>query len=41
LNLVVLDEIAVPDAQYAQIGVMRNQVIPVSFYGLREKGDSP
>jgi ethanolamine utilization protein EutA len=41
LNLVVLDEIAVPDAQYAQIGAMRNQVIPVSFYGLREKGDSP
>jgi ethanolamine utilization protein EutA len=41
LNLVVLDEIAVRDAQYAQIGVLRNQVIPVSFYGLREKGETP
>jgi ethanolamine utilization protein EutA len=41
LNLVVLDEIVIRDAQYAQIGALRNQVIPVSFYGLREKGETP
>ena len=38
LNLVVLDEIAVRDAQYAQIGALHHQVIPISFYGLQEKG---
>lgn len=35
-NLIVIDEIAVRDAQYAQIGMQRSQVIPVSFYGLNQ-----
>lgn len=33
-KLVVIDEVEVPDAQYARIGVPRQQVVPVSFYGL-------
>jgi ethanolamine utilization protein EutA len=32
--LVVIDEIAVRDAQFAQVGRLVDQVIPVSFYGL-------
>ncbi len=36
LNLVVIDEIARRDAQYVQIGRLRDQVVPVSLYGLRE-----
>jgi ethanolamine utilization protein EutA len=39
-RLVVVDEIAVPDAHYVQIGCMQDQVLPVSFFGLepnREK----
>jgi ethanolamine utilization protein EutA len=38
LNLVVIDEIAVRDARYVHIGVPRDQVVPVSFYGLVERG---
>ncbi|MCI0458031.1 MAG: ethanolamine ammonia-lyase reactivating factor EutA, partial [Gemmataceae bacterium] len=38
LNLVVIDEVAVRDAQYARIGRPRAQVVPVSFYGLNEQG---
>jgi ethanolamine utilization protein EutA len=34
LALIVIDEIAVRDAQYVQIGRPRGQVIPVSYYGL-------
>jgi ethanolamine utilization protein EutA len=34
-SLVVVDEIDVPDAQYAQIGRLQGQVLPVSFYGLK------
>lgn len=37
LNLVVIDEIDVPNAEYVQIGRLRNQVVPVAFYGLREE----
>ncbi len=40
LRLVVVDELAVPDAQYATIGRMRDHVLPVSFYGLNERGTS-
>ncbi|MEX2113179.1 MAG: ethanolamine ammonia-lyase reactivating factor EutA [Pirellulales bacterium] len=36
LNLIVIDEIAARDAQYVQIGRLRDQVAPVSFYGLHE-----
>jgi ethanolamine utilization protein EutA len=35
MNLLVIDEITPRDAQYVQIGAPRNQVVPVSFYGLR------
>jgi ethanolamine utilization protein EutA len=38
LRLVVVDEIAVRDAQYAHLGSLRDQVVPVSFYGLNEGG---
>ncbi len=41
LNLVVIDEVAVRDAQYVQLGTLHSQVVPVSFYGLNEPGDSP
>jgi ethanolamine utilization protein EutA len=34
LNLVVLDEISLRDAQYTHLGTPRGQVVPVSFYGL-------
>lgn len=35
LRLLVVDEIDVRDAQYAHLGAIRNQVIPVSVFGLR------
>jgi ethanolamine utilization protein EutA len=41
LTLVVLDEVAVKGAQYVQIGRLHQQVVPVSFYGLHEPGDTP
>jgi ethanolamine utilization protein EutA len=34
LSLVVVDEVAVRDAQYLHIGRPRDQVVPVSYYGL-------
>ncbi len=34
LNLMVLDEISLRDAQFTQIGAPHGQVVPVSFYGL-------
>jgi ethanolamine utilization protein EutA len=34
LSLVVIDEIAVRDAQYVNIGSIRDQALPVSFFGL-------
>lgn len=34
LKLMVLDEIAIRDARYVQIGGPQNQVVPVSFYGM-------
>jgi ethanolamine utilization protein EutA len=34
LRLMVLDEIAIRDARYVQIGGLHNQVVPVSFYGM-------
>jgi ethanolamine utilization protein EutA len=37
-HVIVLDEIAVRDAHYVQIGRLRQQVVPVSFYGLCEPG---
>jgi ethanolamine utilization protein EutA len=40
LNLVVVDEIAVPHAQYVRIGRLHQQVVPVSFYGLHDQGDA-
>jgi ethanolamine utilization protein EutA len=35
LALVVLDEIAIPDAQYVRIGAPQQQVLPVAFHGLQ------
>jgi ethanolamine utilization protein EutA (predicted chaperonin) len=40
-RLVVLDEIAVRNAQYVQIGKPCSHVVPVSFYGLNEQGELP
>jgi ethanolamine utilization protein EutA len=34
LKLLVLDEIDIPDAQFLQVGTLRNNVVPVSFYGM-------
>jgi ethanolamine utilization protein EutA len=36
LNLIVIDEITARDAQFVHIGRPREQVVPVSFFGLRE-----
>lgn len=41
LQLVVVDELTVPDAQYARIGRVQNQVLPISFFGLHERGNKP
>jgi ethanolamine utilization protein EutA len=41
VNLVVLDEVTVRDAQYLHVGAPRQQVVPVSFYGLNEPGGPP
>jgi ethanolamine utilization protein EutA len=41
LNLVVLDEVTLRDAQYAHLGAAHDQVVPVSFYGLNAQGDCP
>jgi ethanolamine utilization protein EutA len=40
LNLVVIDEVTPRDAQYVHLGAPRDQVVPVSFYGLNAQGDS-
>jgi ethanolamine utilization protein EutA len=34
LHLLVIDELTCHNAQYATVGALRDQVIPVSFYGL-------
>jgi ethanolamine utilization protein EutA len=39
-RLVVVDEIDVRNAQYAHLGELRDQVIPVSVFGLTESGAS-
>lgn len=36
-NLVVLDEIRVPQARFVNIGKPKHQVVPVSFYGMRSR----
>ncbi len=36
VNLIVLDEVAIRDAHFVQIGRLRGQVVPVSFHGLHE-----
>ena len=36
LNLVVIDEVTSRNAEYVQIGKIREQVVPVSFYGLHD-----
>jgi ethanolamine utilization protein EutA len=38
VRLMVIDEIPPRDAQYARIGQPRQQVVPVSFFGLKEDG---
>lgn len=38
VRLLVLDQVHPPDSQFARIGALRDQVIPVSFHGLREPG---
>jgi ethanolamine utilization protein EutA len=41
LTLVVIDEVAVRDAQFAHVGAVRDQVVPVSFFGFNETGETP
>jgi len=41
LALLAIDEIALRDAQYAQIGAPRGPVVPVSFFGLSPRGVVP
>jgi ethanolamine utilization protein EutA len=39
LTLLVIDEVAVRDAQFVHIGTPRDQVVPVSFRGILPHGD--
>ena len=41
VNLVVIDEITIRNAQFIQIGSLQNQVVPVSFHGMNETEDLP
>ena len=41
LGLVVIDEVTPRDAQYVHLGQPRDQVVPVSFYGLNNQGGAP
>jgi ethanolamine utilization protein EutA len=41
LHLLVIDELTCHNAQYASVGALRDQVIPVSFYGLSEEIEGP
>jgi ethanolamine utilization protein EutA len=41
VELIVIDEVTVRDAQYVHVGRSRGPVVPISFYGLREPGDLP
>jgi ethanolamine utilization protein EutA len=36
IDLLVVDEVAVRDAQYVHLGALHRQVVPVCFHGLRE-----
>jgi ethanolamine utilization protein EutA len=38
VELVVIDEVAVRDARFVRVGAARDEVVPVSFYGLFEPG---
>ena len=39
LQLLVIDEVTLRDAQYVQIGAPMHQVVPVSFFGLGPEGE--
>jgi ethanolamine utilization protein EutA len=41
LDLLVIDEVADRSAQYLHVGRLRDQVLPVSFRGLNEPGETP
>ncbi|MBI3821721.1 MAG: ethanolamine ammonia-lyase reactivating factor EutA [Planctomycetes bacterium] len=41
LKVLVIDEVPARDAQYVQIGTLRDQVVPVSFHGFRPAGETP
>jgi ethanolamine utilization protein EutA len=40
VDLAVIDEVAVRDAHFVQIGQLRDQVVPVSYHGLHEPGEA-
>jgi hypothetical protein len=41
VTLVVIDEVSPRDAQFVRIGSPRDQIVPISFFGLRPTDDSP
>jgi ethanolamine utilization protein EutA len=41
LTLIVIDEVACPEARYVHVGRPRGPVVPVSFFGLHEPGELP
>jgi ethanolamine utilization protein EutA len=41
VEVVVIDEVTLRDAQYAHVGAPRGPVVLVSFYGLNPQGDAP
>jgi ethanolamine utilization protein EutA len=41
VDLAVIDEVAVRDAHFVQIGRQRDQVVPVSYHGLHASRDPP
>jgi ethanolamine utilization protein EutA len=41
VTLIVIDEVAVRDAQFVRIGRPREQIVPISFFGLRSPEMTP
>jgi hypothetical protein len=41
VTLIVIDEVAVRDARFVRIGAPREQIVPISFFGLRNSEAVP
>jgi ethanolamine utilization protein EutA len=41
VNLIVIDELCARQARFASLGTMRDNVVPVAFYGIARNADGP